>query len=123
MSLNLTIDQGNTVAKMALWDDTRLIDIVNEPHLCAQTVERFAQGRAPIDAAIYCSVSDDGSDVLPSIKHIAKRVCRLSSRCRLPIKIDYGALAHSAQTVLRLLWEQCRYILSKIYWWWMPAQL
>lgn len=90
MSLNLTIDQGNTVAKMALWNDDVLIDIVNEPHLCAQTVERFASGRGLIDAAIYCSVSDDGKAVLESIRHIAKRVCRLSSRCRLPIKIDYG---------------------------------
>ncbi len=90
MSLNLTIDQGNTVAKMALWDDTRLVDIVNEEHLCVQTVERFTNGRGAIDAAIYCSVSDDGKAVLESIRHIARHVCRLSSRCRLPIKIDYG---------------------------------
>ena len=85
--MNLTIDQGNTVAKMALWDGIELIDIVNEAHLCAQTVEQFTHGRGAIDAAIYCSVSDDGSAVLGSIRRLAKRVCRLSSRCRLPIQL------------------------------------
>lgn len=32
MPINLTIDQGNTAAKMALWDGERLLDEAIEPH-------------------------------------------------------------------------------------------
>lgn len=90
MALNLTIDQGNTVAKMALWDGTELADIVIEPNLTARAVDRFVSGRGPVEGAIYCSVAHSGDSIIKEIRHIAHHVCRLSSRCRLPITIDYG---------------------------------
>lgn len=90
MSLNLTIDQGNTAAKMALWRDGVLEDIIIEPNLTASSVEAFTHDRGKIDGAIYCSVSHSGENIIREIKHIADRVCHLSSLSRLPIKIDYG---------------------------------
>lgn len=90
MALNLTIDQGNTVAKMALWRDGELEDIVIEPDLTARAVERFTRGRGEVDGAIYCSVAHSGENIVREIRHIARRVCRMSPRCRVPINIDYG---------------------------------
>ncbi|PWB06491.1 pantothenate kinase, partial [Paramuribaculum intestinale] len=41
MSLNLTIDQGNSAAKVALWDGDRLIDQIVEPTITCAHIKRF----------------------------------------------------------------------------------
>lgn len=89
MSLNLTIDQGNSAAKMAVWDDTRLIDLVIEPSLTAMAVERFIKPYSEIRSAMYCSVASKGNEILAALGNSIPKVSRLTNATPLPISIDY----------------------------------
>lgn len=89
MSLNLTIDQGNSAAKMAVWDDTRLIDLVIEPSLTAMAVERFIKPYSEIHSAMYCSVASKGNEILAALGNSIPKVSRLTNETPLPIAIDY----------------------------------
>lgn len=91
MSLNLTIDQGNTAAKMALWKGSGLVGEVIEPHLTPEVVERYvdaAPGR--VAAALYCSVAERGAQLLDALRRRGIRVGRLSASTPLPITIGYS---------------------------------
>ena len=78
MSLNLTIDQGNTAAKLALWDGDRAVALRIEPQLGVAQVERFVRQRGTLGSAIYCSVASKGTELLEGISHLVPRVYRLS---------------------------------------------
>lgn len=90
MSLNLTIDQGNTAAKMALWNGDSAVALRIEPHLSVDHVERFVRQHGPLDSAIYCSVASKGTELLQGISHIVPKVYRLDHTTPLPISIDYA---------------------------------
>lgn len=90
MTRNLTIDQGNSAAKMALWEGESLIDVCIEPHLSPIEVERFINRHEAIDAAIYCSVACRGRDVIDWLRQKIAKVIRFSSNTPLPIAIDYA---------------------------------
>ncbi len=90
MALNLTIDQGNTAAKMALWDGDRMVDIAIERELTPAAIERFISGRPDVKAALYCSVACHDNEIIDGISHMIPKVIRLSSAIPLPIGIDYG---------------------------------
>lgn len=90
MSLNLTIDQGNTAAKMALWEGDKPVDLVIEPRLTPEVVERFIGRHTDIRSAIYCSVASRGTEIVKEISHLIPKVVRLKSDMPLPIGIDYG---------------------------------
>lgn len=88
MGYSLTIDQGNTAAKLAVWRDGSIV------HEC--TVERLdvagVQGiisRFTIDAAIYCSVTYDGNEVTDVLKKECRKFMVLDEFTALPIGIDY----------------------------------
>ncbi len=91
MHLNLTIDQGNTAAKMALWlgDEMKAMSIV--PRLTPETVQRFAMSadQRP-KAAMYCSVTCRGGDLLNDMRRYIPLVTRLRADMPLPVKIAYG---------------------------------
>lgn len=89
MAHYLTIDQGNSVAKLALWEDDRLIKFSNEPVLNASVLEQFAETRE-ISAALYCSVAVDGEGVVDELLSITRRASRLNASTPVPVKIDYG---------------------------------
>ena len=89
MALYLTIDQGNTAAKLAVWQDAELLDLLIEPMLTPAVVEQFVAPFGRMKAAIYCSVASEGSNIVEGIGHIADRVMRLTNRTPVPIKIDY----------------------------------
>ena len=93
MPINLTIDQGNTAAKMALWDGERLLDEAIEPHLTPEIVGRYVDAApGPVDAALYCSVAERGAQVLDMLRARAIRAVRLSATSvRLPITIGYSS--------------------------------
>ena len=63
MSQYLTIDQGNTEAKIALWENTELVDTVIETRLTPASVEKFVDKRR-LDGAIYCSVVQNNGPVI-----------------------------------------------------------
>lgn len=89
MSQYLTIDQGNSEAKISLWDDMKLVDTVIESRLSPSSVERFVAGRS-LSGAIYCSVVQNNGPVINKLSHLARCVYRLSPSTPLPIKIDYS---------------------------------
>lgn len=91
MAINLTIDQGNSAAKLALWDGDSLVDMHIEPHLTCEVLEQWLDTRPAIEAAIYCSVAQRGQDLLECLRGRGVKVSRLiSDRTPLPIAIDYA---------------------------------
>lgn len=89
MSLNLTIDQGNSAAKLALWQDDELVDLSIEPVLTEAAAARFLGGR-PVDAAIYCSVAKRGNAFIEWLRGKVSRIMRLDGETPLPIAVDYA---------------------------------
>lgn len=89
MSQYLTIDQGNSEAKISLWEDTQLVDTVIEARLTPSSVERFVNGRS-LNGAIYCSVVQNNGPVINKLSHLARCVYRLAPSTPLPISIDYS---------------------------------
>lgn len=89
MSQYLTIDQGNSEAKMSLWEDRELVDTVIEPRLVPEAVERFVKS-VPLAGAIYCSVVHGNGPVINKLSHLARCVYRLTAATPLPITIDYA---------------------------------
>lgn len=93
MSLNLTIDQGNTAAKIALWRDSELIDLAIHEHIAPQVVRDFISANKvdTIDAIIYCSVSSNGKALLSGLSGLTGHICRLTLDMPLPIGIRYAS--------------------------------
>ncbi len=89
MSQYLTIDQGNTEAKISLWEDKELVDTVIDTRLTPSSVEEFVGGRR-LKGAIYCSVVQNNGPVINKLSHLARCVYRLSPSTPLPIKLDYA---------------------------------
>lgn len=92
MSQYLTIDQGNSEAKISLWEDTRLVDTVIEDRLTPASVEKFVAGRQ-LSGAIYCSVVQNNGPVINKLSHLSRCVYRLSPSTPLPIRTDYATPA------------------------------
>ncbi len=90
MAIYLTIDQGNSAAKLAVWESGSLVDMLIEEHLDVARVERFIANHPRIDAAIYCSVACRGQDVIDWLGGRIADVRRLTYRTPLPIAIDYA---------------------------------
>ena len=90
MALFLTIDQGNTAAKLALWRDHTLAEMHITEHLTADVIAQFLGVGVKADAAIYCSVASRGTEVVAALDSMARHVYRLSSTMPLPISIDSG---------------------------------
>lgn len=88
MSYNLVIDQGNSTAKVALFEDDRLVEHHRHERLMPIHLEDIAKGRH-IDAALYCSVTHHGEDIVVSLRTIADRVYELTSMLPLPVTIGY----------------------------------
>lgn len=89
MAHYLTIDQGNSGAKISLWDDTELVDTVIGARLTPSSVDNFVKGRH-LSGAIYCSVVENNGPVINKLSHLARCVYRLNPSTPLPIKIDYS---------------------------------
>lgn len=89
MSLNLTIDQGNSAAKVALWDDGALLDQIVEPTITCAHMKRFLAPYGRPANAMLCSVSAKESRLTDIIAKYADNVSRLTNSTPLPITIDY----------------------------------
>lgn len=90
MAHYLTIDQGNSVAKLALWDDYQLVDHASVEGLTCRAIEQFVAGHR-IAAAMYCSVAADTPAILAELNAITGDVRRLNARMPLPLRIGYGS--------------------------------
>ena len=91
MALNLTIDQGNSAAKLALWDGDKLEEVRIVPRLTPDALASFLSPyNGDVANAIYCSVASRGTEIMALLSNIAPRAVRLQSDMPLPIAIDYG---------------------------------
>lgn len=90
MALYITIDQGNSAAKLALWEGDELVEMRIVQHLSPESLMQLMVSKPGIDAAIYCSVASRGTDVMAVLSNSIRKVIRLKSDMPLPIAIDYG---------------------------------
>ncbi len=88
MSFYLTIDQGNSEAKIALWEGTELMDFRMEPSLTPAKVAAFA-GERTIDGAIYCSVAREDVVIMRHLRHNTRKAMRLNPDTPIPIRVAY----------------------------------
>ena len=95
MSLNLTIDQGNSAAKLALWEGEKRVDVAIEPTLTPAAVERFLAPYPQVDTAMYCSVASRGKEIVEALGHRVNKVTRLTNTTPIPIEVDY----HTPETL------------------------
>ncbi len=91
MALKLTIDQGNTSAKAAVWHDDKIVAETVYRSLSAADIDLLADdfgGR--FDASIYSSVCDAGRDVAAAMDRRSCRFIELSASTPLPVKVAYA---------------------------------
>ena len=103
----LTIDQGNTSAKLALWTDAEGASEAAEGgaapvsaagrvcrhRLCVRGLSgadiRRVCSEYTVKAAIWCSVSERPTEVLEALHECVPAVIELSAQTPLPLKVDY----------------------------------
>lgn len=88
MGYNLVIDQGNSTAKIALFEGDRIVEFHRHERLLPGHLDEI-KGDRHIDAAIYCSVTHHGEDIVVSLRAIADKVYELTSMLPLPLAIGY----------------------------------
>ncbi|MCM1331945.1 MAG: type III pantothenate kinase [Bacteroides sp.] len=89
MGYNLVIDQGNSAAKVALFDGKNLVEHWRTEKLEPADLEKIASSYH-IDAAIYCSVATKGEEIIVSLRSFVQRVYEMTSMLPLPVKICYA---------------------------------
>ena len=88
MTFNLTIDQGNTSTKLALWDaQGRLVRTTTRVRFVARDVAGIAPG-CDIDTAIYCTVSRRPPAMLRALERRARKVIEFSVETPMPLSVD-----------------------------------
>lgn len=92
MGYNLIIDQGNSAAKVDLYQGDDLVAHYRYDQLESRHIEELAD-RYAVDAAIYCSVSHHGEDVIVALRRITERVYELTSMLPLPFTVGYATPA------------------------------
>ncbi|WP_290053157.1 type III pantothenate kinase, partial [uncultured Muribaculum sp.] len=92
MAYNLIIDQGNSRAKVAIFDKWQIVKQWQFYQLTTSDIDTITRSY-PIEAAIYCSVATYGEEIIVSLRKTAKRVYELTSMLPLPITVDYATPA------------------------------
>lgn len=88
MGYNLVIDQGNSTAKVAVFDGRQIVERRRYETLTEDVIRRLSS-RYPIGSAIYCSVATHGENIIVALRSIASKVYELTSLLPLPVKIAY----------------------------------
>lgn len=89
MAFNLTIDQGNSSAKLVLWDEEgRAVWSETRHRFEGRDVQHVAHGQ-DIDTAIYCTVSRRPPTMIRALERRAKHVIEFSADTPIPLKVDY----------------------------------
>lgn len=86
----LTIDQGNSAAKIAVWKGPELIDEETLPRLEREALEMVVDGFAP-SKALLCSVTGNGARITRWLRSKGVEARELSSELPLPLTIGYSA--------------------------------
>lgn len=89
MGLNLTIDQGNSSAKIAVWDGDLLVDqevaATLSKEMLSKVVERFHPARA-----LCCSVTGNGKRIAQWLETQGVKAREVHWQMPLPLKLDYA---------------------------------
>ncbi len=94
MATKLTIDEGNSSTKLALWHDDTMIDVATHRHTTLDAVRGLMAGREKADALIFCSVCRrDKNEAADVLSEFAKKVTVLDAEVPLPVEIDYRSPA------------------------------
>ena len=88
MEVNLTIDQGNSSAKVALFDGEKLVAARRYETLLPADVEAIAASHN-VRSAIYSSVRFGDTALQEAVKRIAEKVLILDCDTPMPMVIDY----------------------------------
>ncbi len=89
MGLTLTIDQGNSSAKVAVWDGNNLVYFMPFVSLDDDELTSLA-ARYDIDRAMYCTVAEQ-QDMLPQIlEEHGIRATEFTHGTPIPLIIDYA---------------------------------
>lgn len=88
MSLNLTLDQGNSAAKAALWQGNELVDQQILTELTFDKLRGLVEEFHPAKA-LCCSVTDNGPEVVGWLCRLGVDSRLLSHDTPMPLKIGY----------------------------------
>lgn len=88
MGLNLTIDQGNSSVKIAIWDGSTLVDEETARELSRQQLARIVDRFHPV-RALCCSVTGNGDRYVQWLTAMGLSARQVSSDMPLPVKIGY----------------------------------
>ncbi len=88
MGFNLTIDQGNSAAKIAVWDGQELVFDDTTEHFQAGYFDKLAL-RYPVDAAICCSVRGNTAEIVQTVERITNKVYDMGEQTKFPLTISY----------------------------------
>lgn len=89
MGLNLTIDQGNSSAKIAVWDGSELVDQEDLKQLLPEHLQRVAEQFRP-SRALCCSVTGNGKKMARLLHSYGVSARELSHDMPMPLVIDYA---------------------------------
>lgn len=86
--VNLVIDIGNTVAKMAVFEDGNIVEVVHDSN---RTLERlpYVCRDYPVEKAIVAAVIDLGKEALARLEGLAVPVLWLDEKTPLPVENLY----------------------------------
>lgn len=85
----LTIDQGNSSAKLNIWEQNNLIDSCLEPDLEFEKLVGLLDRYSPV-ACAYCSVSHFDTRLIESLRHyFGDSLLVLTDKVKLPFNVDY----------------------------------
>ncbi len=94
MAIKLTIDQGNTSAKAAVWQNDSIVTEAVYRRLTGADIDVLADDfGGTFDASIYSSVSDSDGKARDRMRERSRRFIELDSSTPLPIKIGYSTPA------------------------------
>lgn len=96
MGYNLTIDQGNSAAKIVIWHNDTYVADNFYTELRVQDVENIIT-QYDVSAAIYSSVGVAGEEIITALHQACDKVIELTHETPLPIILNY----HTPETLGR----------------------
>lgn len=88
MGLNLTIDQGNSSAKIVVWNGDTPVSQEEAPRLTRAILEEMVDRFHP-DRALCCSVTGNGRDIARWLETRGVEAMEVSHDMPLPLALDY----------------------------------
>lgn len=89
MGLHLTIDQGNSSAKIAVWNGDTLVMYLAVPCLDTEVLDHIIDKYHPTNA-IFCSVAEQQEYISSELSRCGIDAHELTSLTPVPMTIDYG---------------------------------